>query len=147
MDAVGGLIADRRRIVRRRAPGHVELVAARVRPGHVVEVIDLSYAGALIDTAHRLRPGTHIELQVETRALRVAVRARVVHCAVSRVVADALRYRGGVLFDQIQPALGIARDTSSVPNAVRRSMPAVWGAPDHDRTAPVEVNQRRGFVR
>jgi hypothetical protein len=96
--------ANQRRVLERRMRSRIAPeatpVAARIRPGHPAEVIDVSVFGALVDTAHRLRPGTFVELQLETTAYRAHVRARVVHARVSELAADRVRYRGGLVFER-----------------------------------------------
>jgi hypothetical protein len=96
--------ADQRRLVDRRLRARVAPegppIGARIRPGYPADVLDISADGALVDTAHRLRPGTVVDLQVETPAYRAQVRARVVHARVSDLGADRVRYRGGLAFER-----------------------------------------------
>jgi hypothetical protein len=75
------------------------IVRARVRPGHEVRMVDVSAGGALIETTHRLLPGTGIELQLDAHEHRTVVRARVLRCAVVVVHASDISYRGAVCFD------------------------------------------------
>jgi hypothetical protein len=63
-------------------------------------LIDVSAGGALIESAHRLLPGTKIELHLETHDHRTIVRARVLRCAVVVVHASGISYRGAVCFDR-----------------------------------------------
>lgn len=95
---------ERRRARRRRHNEH-GIIAARVRPGIDVALIDVSADGALIETSRRLLPGTAVELQLETRQARAAVRGRVVRCSVSRLRASSVSYRGAVSFDRTLPWL------------------------------------------
>ncbi len=80
-----------------------EIVTARVRPGRQVSVIDLSVSGALIETSHRLLPGTNVELQVEGTDRTMTIRGRVLRCAVSQVRSSSLSYRGAIAFDRHLP--------------------------------------------
>ena len=94
---------DRRRASRRR---HVEehgIVAARVRPGRDVSLLDVSAGGALVETASRLLPGSAVELHLESRDRRVAIRGRVIRCAVSRLRSTTVWYRGAIIFDRHLP--------------------------------------------
>jgi hypothetical protein len=75
-------------------------VAARIRPGYPAAILNLSADGALIDTSHRLRPGTIVDLQIEAPSYRAQVRARIVHARVSELTFDRVRYRGGVAFER-----------------------------------------------
>jgi PilZ domain len=77
--------------------------AVRIRPGHHATVIDASACGALIETSHRLLPGTRVELHLESSAARICVRARVVRCAVTQVRPAVMFYRGGVAFERHLP--------------------------------------------
>src|SRR5204862_363148 len=52
------------------------IVCARVRPGHAAIVVDVSPDGALIDTSHRLLPGTMVVLHFESVDRRESVRGR-----------------------------------------------------------------------
>ena len=97
---------NERRLTRR----HVEsdehgIVSTRVRPGHRAKLIDVSAGGALIETTHRLLPGTSIELHVETRSHRTNVRGRVLRCAIVLVRPSWVCYRGAIGFDRHLPWL------------------------------------------
>ncbi len=93
---------------RRHSPRHhcVEdhgIVSTRVRPGHRAMLINISAGGALIETPHRLLPGTNVELHVERNNYRANVRGRVLRCAVVRVRPSWLCYRGAIGFDRCLP--------------------------------------------
>jgi hypothetical protein len=93
-------ISDRRQMHRHQ---HVEqhgIVSARVRPGHLAKVIDVSAGGALIETSHRLLPGTSVELHVDRGTHHTRVRGRVLRCAVVRVRPSSVCYRGAIGFDR-----------------------------------------------
>lgn len=98
MDAVRRLI-DRRHAVRYGVPDHA-IGYARVRPGHATDVLDVSAGGALVEVAHRLLPGSFVDLQFERHAERAVLRGRVVRCLVAAIGADFVRYRGAVRFDR-----------------------------------------------
>lgn len=90
---------DRRRERRRRTTEEHGIVSARVRPGHRVAVIDASPGGALIETDHRLLPGSTVELHLEAMHRRATVRGRVQRCAVVGVGSSSVCYRGAIVFD------------------------------------------------
>jgi hypothetical protein len=90
---------ERRGSGRRSAPEDHGILSTRVRPGHLATVIDVSAGGALIETAHRLLPGSAIELQMETSSCRASMKGRVLRCAVSGLRASAIHYRGAIAFD------------------------------------------------
>ena len=91
---------DERRRARRRA--HIKehgIIAARVRPGYDAVVLDVSSGGALVESPHRLLPGTTVELQLQTMTHRMAVRGRVVRCEVTRLRSSAVCYQGAIAFE------------------------------------------------
>lgn len=92
--------SDRRSSGRQQTADQHGIVCARVRPGHEVTVLDLSSGGALIEAGHRLLPGTRIELQLGGADYRLAVRGRVLRCAVSSLHPARITYRGAVAFDR-----------------------------------------------
>lgn len=72
---------------------------ARFRTGHRLTVIDLSPRGALVEAQRALRPGSHVNLYLETDAQRGTVSARVVRCAVAAIDAEAgIMYRAALAF-------------------------------------------------
>ena len=91
---------ERRR--NRRASGHdVEGIAARVRPGHHVAVVDISASGALIEVRRPLRPGARIEVHLHAAGERAALTARVERCLVAAIdQAEGVLYRAGLSFDE-----------------------------------------------
>lgn len=96
---------ERRQARRRLDTNEHGIVSARVRPGHRAKVIDVSAGGALIETTHRLLPGSPVELHVETRAHRTNVRGRVLRCAIVLVRPSWVCYRGAIGFDRQLPWL------------------------------------------
>ena len=116
-------MSDRRLTCRHADSDAHGIVSTRVRPGHRAKLIDVSAGGALIETTHRLLPGTSIELHVETRSHRTNVRGRVLRCAIVLVRPSWVCYRGAIGFDRHLPWLlddsDHARDGS-----VRSGVPA-----------------------
>ena len=94
---------DRRRRARFRDQGLHGVISARVRPGHAVDIVDVSAAGALVETEKRLLPGAPIELQLTTEAGTTPMRGRVVRCSVARLRPSSVLYRGGISFDTHLP--------------------------------------------
>jgi len=91
-------VGERRR-GRRWTPSPIEALSrVRLRTGRELNVIDVSIAGALVEGATRLLPGTHVDVHVTSAHGRVLVRARVVRCAVWTVTADVITYRGALAF-------------------------------------------------
>ena len=96
------------------------IVSTRVRPGHRAKLIDVSADGALIETNHRLLPGTCVELHVETRSHRTNVRGRVLRCAIVLVRPSWVCYRGAIGFERHLPWL-LDEDRGAMVFAATRS--------------------------
>ncbi len=96
-------IANRRQTRRRRHIDEHGIIAARVQPGQRARLIDVSAGGALIETSHRLLPGSSVELHVETNSRRTSLRGRVLRCAVVRVRPTWMCYEGAIGFDHHVP--------------------------------------------
>ena len=75
----------------------------RIKPGHGATLVDVSAAGALLETHRRLLPGSLVELHMETDRHKTSIRGRVVHCSVSRVGPACIAYRGAIAFDRHLP--------------------------------------------
>ena len=91
---------ERRR--ERRAPAReISPVAACVRPGHAVSVVDLSASGVLIEGPRPLRPGARVHVQLDVIGERTTLTARVVRCLVAAIDADlGVTYRAALAFDE-----------------------------------------------
>ena len=79
------------------------IVAARVRPGHRAHLVDVSAAGAMVETSYRLLPGTSVELHLETDSAHTNIRGRVLRSTVVRVRPSSVCYRGAIAFDRDLP--------------------------------------------
>lgn len=74
-------------------------VCARIRLGHRLLVIDVSRRGALVEGPCPLRPGSQIEVQLDTEIRGSMVAARVTRCAVSAIGPDTgVVYRSALAF-------------------------------------------------
>lgn len=72
---------------------------ARVRPGHRLTVIDVSPGGALVEVERALRPGSRVDVHLETDAQHGTVSARVLRCAVAAIDSEAgITYRAALAF-------------------------------------------------
>src|SRR6187455_228617 len=86
---------DRRR--ERRVPG--QGVRARVRPGHRLVVVDVSSRGALVEGQRPLRPGSRVEVQLESETRGSMVAASVTRCLVSAIDPEGgVTYRAALSF-------------------------------------------------
>jgi PilZ domain len=108
------LTIDRRTIRRLHRVEEHRVVAARVRPGHRAHLVDVSAAGALIETSYRLLPGTSVELHLETETTHARIRGRVLRCAVVRVRPSSVCYRGAIAFERDLP--WFVDDTDRLPD-------------------------------
>jgi hypothetical protein len=91
--------SERRRSRRHTRSEEHRIVSARVRPGYDVSVIDVSAGGALLESERRLLPGALVEVHFRSDQRSEIVRGRVVRCAVARLHAAAVCYRGAIAFD------------------------------------------------
>jgi hypothetical protein len=125
--------ADRRRAPRTSSAAQHGVVCVRIRPGREVTLLDVSAAGALLQCAHRLLPGTAIELQLTTAGRRVTTRGLVVRCSVSQVWPSAIWYRGAVMFEQPLPWILAADDQDGyrLHAAETADEPLRWAAATH----------------
>jgi hypothetical protein len=88
-----------RRVDRRVAGGGSRFGdSAVVRPGQAVALVNICRRGALIESAARLRPGAHTELQLFTGTSRARVTGRLDRCQVVRL--DPIAYRAVIVFDE-----------------------------------------------
>jgi hypothetical protein len=87
-----------RRLEARLAAGSLR---ARVRPGHMLTVVDVSAAGALVEAGCQLRPGAQVEVHLERDDERRMVRAMVSRCSVATIDAQAgVLYRAALSFTE-----------------------------------------------
>ena len=93
-------ISHERRKTRRRDAGEHGIATARIRPGHQVQLIDLSPGGALVEADRRMLPGSAVELQLQAEDRHATMRGRVLRCAVVRVRPASMSYRGAIAFDR-----------------------------------------------
>lgn len=94
---------ERRTKRRMQKAGEHGVVETRVRPGHRAHLVDVSAAGALIETSYRLLPGTSVELHLKTDAAHTNIRGRVLRSTVVRVRPSSVCYRGAIAFDRDLP--------------------------------------------
>jgi hypothetical protein len=76
---------------------------ARLRPGRMAHIVDVSAGGALIETDWRLLPGTRVEMQLGEPVPVFRVAGRVIRCHVAALERERIRYRGALMFDEQLP--------------------------------------------
>jgi len=120
-------VVERRLARRRQSLEEHGIISALVRPGIDALVVDVSAAGVLIETHHRLLPGRSVEIHFDQDKRLPAVRGRVLRCAVTHLEPDLVSYRGAVLFDRHLPWLSDDRGHGySIPNAESQLAPGRW---------------------
>ncbi|MEP7310082.1 MAG: PilZ domain-containing protein [Acidobacteriota bacterium] len=93
--------SERRDTPRRAPPEDYAFVAARIRPGYDVEVVDMSSGGVLVESRHRLMPGSTVELYLRReKQPATVVRGQVVRCHVVRLGENMVRYHGAIAFER-----------------------------------------------
>ena len=93
-----------RRAARRITPDLLNAdVSARIRPGHVAHVRNLSSTGLSVETSRRLSPGAVIELTLTVGVDVHTVRARVVRCQVVGLKATDVLFAGGLELEKQLP--------------------------------------------
>jgi PilZ domain-containing protein len=98
-----GAAAGCRRASRRWAADEHGIMSARIRLGYRASVLNVSAGGALVETVHRLLPGTSVELQMETETHRTSIRGQVVRCTVAKLRAASIYYCAAIAFDSYLP--------------------------------------------
>ena len=107
-----------RRSFRRIGIAEHGIISARVRPGRVVVVIDVSAGGASIEISQPLLPGAAVDLHFETAQRRTSLRGRVLRCAITQVGPTAVSYRAAIAFDRQWPSFAEGQWSGySVPTA------------------------------
>jgi hypothetical protein len=97
------LVEDRRAHVRLRPVQLDAPVLARLKPGPLLTLIDVSAGGALIETPARLTPGAHVLIEFLAPGTRRAtvLRSRVIRAQVASLDESCVRYRGACSFEQM----------------------------------------------
>ena len=138
---------DRRRESRVAGSG----LRARVRPGYRLVIVDLSCAGALVEAGRPLRPGSHVDLHLETEASRSMVAARVLRCSVAAIDSvSGVTYRAALCFsetcDWVREALapggyGMPGDVTATQSSPLTSGDGLPGRRDEERRTPIRVHK------
>jgi hypothetical protein len=90
-----------RRGDQRFASALLRAVRATLRPGCIVEIVNLSASGALLEAVRPLRPGARVHLQLITEVRTLILPAHVLRCVVwSLNDASGVKYRGALKFEQ-----------------------------------------------
>ena len=88
---------ERRREARTAARG----AGAQMRPGQRLVVVDVSANGALVEGGRPLRPGSNIEVQLESDARGGMIAAHVMRCSVAALHGEGgITYRAALAFNE-----------------------------------------------
>jgi hypothetical protein len=87
---------------RRREPRVVARgVRGRVRPGHLLTLVNVSAGGALVEASCQLRPGARIVVHLESDDDRRLVHASVMRCTVATIDPQSgITYRAALSFTE-----------------------------------------------
>lgn len=101
-DGLGGAGREPPRVDRRReARIATQGTSALMRPGQHLVVIDVSASGALVEGGRPLRPGSDVEVQLESDARSGMVTAHVTRCSVAALHGESgITYRAALAFNQ-----------------------------------------------
>jgi hypothetical protein len=91
---------ERRALLRRIPVPSESLSRVRLRLGAELTVLNVSDSGVLTEGTSRLLPGSRVDVHVTNLHGRTLVRATVARAHVSALLADTLRYRAALTFDQ-----------------------------------------------
>lgn len=101
---MAGTVKKDRRASPRVAAFHIAgMERARLRPGRMAHIVDLSSGGALIETDWRLLPGMRVELQLGEPVPLFRVVGRILRCHVALLDRERIRYRGALMFEEQLP--------------------------------------------
>jgi hypothetical protein len=126
------ILDDRRRGRRACDPAEHGILCVRIRPGHAAALLDVSPDGALIETPHRLLPGTMVVLHIESSDRRESIRGRVLRSVVAGLHAHGIAYRGAIRFESALTCLQPAR-------ALEQRLPVDDAGIHHDRESPTRA--------
>ncbi len=89
---------ERRRERRQSGGGERWRALAVLRPGRAITLLNITSRAALVESAARLRPGAHAEIQLAAPGSRTSVRGRLDRCQV--VALEPIRYRAVMMFEE-----------------------------------------------
>jgi hypothetical protein len=81
------------------------ITSVRLSPGDVVELVNMSKSGVLVEGRTRFVPGTRVTVIFDGGFVPANARGKVVRCQVSSISGGALRYQSGIQFEKKFDAL------------------------------------------
>jgi hypothetical protein len=104
------------------------ITSVRLSPGDVVELVNMSKSGVLVEGRTRFVPGTRVTVIFEGGFAPPNARGKVVRCQVSSISGGALRYQSGIQFekkiDALEPQMPAAAAQEPVPAKTAKSTAA-----------------------
>jgi hypothetical protein len=120
------------------------ITGVKLSPGDVVDLINISRSGMLIEGKTRFVPGTRVTITLDGSFTPPQVRAKIIRCQVSAIVGGALRYQCGLQFDQALdgiPANETAMVADGTAAATLVGAPVAIAPPPPDDPPRVLVNR------
>jgi hypothetical protein len=74
--------------------------SVRLSPGDVVELVNLSRSGVLVEGKTRFVPGTRVTVHFDGGFTPAQMKGKIVRCQVSSINGGALRYQSGIQFEK-----------------------------------------------
>src|SRR5262245_41846993 len=108
------------------------ITSTRLSPGDVVELVNISRSGVLVEGHTRFVPGTRITVVFDGGFSPARIKGKVIRCQVSSISDGLLRYQSGIHFEnrlESNPgeiAVAVPR-LPSLPSSVSTEQPASAG--------------------
>jgi hypothetical protein len=108
-----------------------------IASGMLVELVNISRTGMLVEGRTRLVPGSRVTIMIEGTFVPAHIRAKIIRCQVTSITDGALRYQCGLQFDQ--PLDRVPGDEA--PSAQATPAPAAAPAPPAAEPPHLPVNR------
>jgi hypothetical protein len=121
------------------------ITSVRLSPGDVVELVNMSKSGVLVEGRTRFVPGTRVTVIFEGGFAPPNARGKVVRCQVSSISGGALRYQSGIQFEKkieaLEPHVPAAAAPEPAPAPKGAKTPAARAAEPAAATSRRLVNR------
>jgi hypothetical protein len=77
------------------------ITSVRLSPGDVVELVNISRSGLLVQGRTRFVPGTSVTVYFEGGFTPAQLKGKIVRCQVSSIVGGTLQYQSGIHLDTL----------------------------------------------
>jgi hypothetical protein len=114
------------------------ITGVRLSPGDMVELVNISRSGVLVEGRTRFVPGTRVTVMFEGSFSPSHLKGRIVRCQVSSIHDGSLRYQSGIQFEKkLEAHPGEVHEQPPAPVA-----PAPAAAPAKEPAVPVRLMNR-----